>query len=124
MRRPMHSIYPPSLDDERTPDHPHATEVVDLAALLGREVDRYGLVERQLLADAQILDVDCRRAGAVRLARYQEVNGFALLDGDAPRLEALVGHAQLDGLGLVRVGVDRCENEQRRDDCESHIAAP
>src|SRR5262249_34899414 len=92
------------LDDDRPRDHVHAAGVAELAVLLRREVDRDGLVERQRLVDAEILDDDLLGAGAIGLARDDEAERLAGLRLDLGGLEAVGGDGDGDGSRLGGLG--------------------
>src|SRR3954451_10126763 len=113
-----------SLHEQLPSQHVHAADVLDLAALLGREIDRHRLVQRQLLLDVEILDDDLRGASGVRLASDDQVDRFVLLHGDVVGLEALVRDAQLDGPGVGGLCVRGPEDQQRREDCYAHVSTP
>src|SRR3954467_13184993 len=55
------------LHEQLPSPHVLPPDVLDLTALLGREIDRHRLVQRQLLLDVEILDDDFGGAGGVRL---------------------------------------------------------
>jgi len=68
----------------------------------GAEAQRHRLPERQLRLDVLVRDHDLLRAGLVRLARDDELQGLALRDLHAGGLEPGLRHRELDRADLTR----------------------
>jgi len=125
------------LDQQRPVDHVHPAGEAELAAAVGRELDRGAGEGRQRASDAEVGEDDARGAIAGLLAVEDEAKGHALADADQVRrvaaldrdLDLLLPAAQLGAARLARAEEEPRQAGYRRCPCDgyeglSHIYSP
>src|SRR6266702_6463163 len=109
-----------SVDLQDARDHVHAAGKPIIARLLRLDGHRHGLLERQRLVDPEILHHDLGRAGALNLARHDELYGLSALGRDLGWHEAVARHGDLDGARVLRLGgiisMRRCGERETEED--------